>query len=56
MIPLEDFFRKPDRTVVRVSCGGGRIAWMAPYERRLNIFTRNLEDGIGAPRYRCHGS
>lgn len=45
MIPLEDFFRKPDRTVVRISCGGRRIAWMAPYERRLNIFTRNLEDG-----------
>ncbi|MDH3626278.1 MAG: S9 family peptidase [Acidobacteriota bacterium] len=45
MLPLESFFRKPERTVVRISCGGQRIAWMAPYERRLNIYTRDLTDG-----------
>ena len=45
MIPLEDFFRKPDRTMLRLSPGGGHLAWMAPWERRLNVFVQDLATG-----------
>ena len=45
MIPLEDFFRKPERVSVRLSPAGDRLAWLAPWERRLNLFVRDLEGG-----------
>ena len=45
MIPLEDFFRKPDKIHVRLSPDGTHLAYLAPYERRLNVFARNLETG-----------
>ncbi len=45
MIPLEDFFRKPDKVMVRLSPGGGYLAYMSPYERRLNVFVRDLKSG-----------
>jgi len=45
MIPLEDFFRKPERVAVRLSPRGDRLAWLAPWERRLNLFVRDLESG-----------
>jgi dipeptidyl aminopeptidase/acylaminoacyl peptidase len=45
MIPLEDFFRKPDTVYVRLSPDGSHLAYMAPYERRLNVFVRNLDTG-----------
>jgi len=44
-LPLEDFFRKPDRITVRLSPGGRYIAWKQPWERRLNIHVRDLETG-----------
>ena len=43
MIPLENFFRKPDKIFVRISPGGTHLAYMAPFERRLNLFVMNLE-------------
>ena len=45
MISLEDFFRKPDKVLVRLSPGGGYLAYMAPYERRLNVFVKELKSG-----------
>ena len=54
MIPLEDFFRKPDRTMLRLSPGGGHLAWMAPWERRLNVFVQDLATGR-ATRVTSHG-
>jgi len=44
-IPIEDFFRKPDFITVRLSPSGKHLAWKAPYERRLNIFVRDLATG-----------
>jgi dipeptidyl aminopeptidase/acylaminoacyl peptidase len=49
-IPLEDFFRKPERTDVRLSPGGRWLSWMAPYERRLNVYVRDLFEGGEAVR------
>jgi dipeptidyl aminopeptidase/acylaminoacyl peptidase len=50
MIPLEDFFRKPERAGVRLSPNGARIAWLAPVTfetetgsvRRMNLFVAEL--------------
>jgi len=42
LIPLEDFFRKPARVLVRLSPGGTHLAWMEPHERRLNVVVQDL--------------
>lgn len=45
MIPLEDFFRKPDKSMLRLSPSGRYLAYLEPYERRLNLTVRDLETG-----------
>ena len=45
MIPLEDFFRKPDKVMLRLSPSGRMLAWMEPYKRRLNVVVTELESG-----------
>ena len=45
MIPLEDFFRKPDKVMLRLSPGGRWLAYMEPFQRRLNVVVRDLESG-----------
>jgi len=45
MIPLEDFFRKPDKTTARISPDGSHLAWLAPWERRMNLFAADLRTG-----------
>ena len=45
MIPLEDFFRKPDKAMLRLSPGGGYLAYLEPYERRLNITVMDVQSG-----------
>jgi len=37
-IPLRDFFRNPVRTGYQISPDGNWISYLAPYERRLNVF------------------
>ncbi|MEZ4648889.1 MAG: S9 family peptidase [Candidatus Eisenbacteria bacterium] len=44
-IPLEDFFRKPERTRVSLSPEGTKVAFLAPFERRLNVHVQSLADG-----------
>jgi dipeptidyl aminopeptidase/acylaminoacyl peptidase len=44
-IPLEDFFRKPERTAVQISPDGTCLGWLAPWERRLNVHVRDLRTG-----------
>ncbi|NIM00383.1 MAG: prolyl oligopeptidase family serine peptidase [Acidobacteria bacterium] len=45
MIPLEDFFRKPDKIALRLSPDGKSLAWLEPWDRRLNLTVRDLVDG-----------
>jgi len=45
MIPLEDFFRKPDKCMLRLSPGGKMLAHMEPYKRRLNVVVTDLDSG-----------
>ncbi len=44
-IPLEDFFRKPERIDLELSPSGRHLAFLAPHERRLNVWVRDLETG-----------
>ena len=45
MIPLEDFFRKPDKVMLRLSPGGDYVAYLEPYRRRLNLVVQDLRGG-----------
>ena len=45
MIPLEDFFRKPDKIALQLSPDGRFLAWLEPWERRLNLTVQDLSDG-----------
>lgn len=40
IIPLEDFFKNPERTSYNISPDGKYISFMAPYESRMNIFVQ----------------
>lgn len=44
-IPLEDFFRKPDKIMLRLSPNGRYLAYLEPYQRRLNVSVQDLETG-----------
>ena len=65
-IPMEDFFRKPDRVQLRLSPNGRFLGWLEPVEtdgrRRLQVFVVDLPpagDGplaLGAPRQLTHVS
>ena len=36
-IPLEDFFKNPDKTAFQISPDGNMVAFMQPWETRLNV-------------------
>ncbi|HEY9115810.1 MAG TPA: S9 family peptidase [Bacteroidales bacterium] len=37
-IPLEDFFKNPEKTAYQISPDGNYYSYMAPYENRMNVF------------------
>ena len=37
-IPLEDFFKNPERSSYQISPNGEYFSYMAPFEKRMNIF------------------
>jgi hypothetical protein len=41
-IPLEDFFRNPEKTGYQISPDGKFYSYLAPYENRLNIFVQQI--------------
>lgn len=41
-IPLEDFFRNPEKTGYQISPGGTYYSFMAPYQDRMNIFIQKI--------------
>lgn len=44
-LPLEAFFRKPERAIARLSPDGRHVAFLGRWERRMNLFVRQLETG-----------
>lgn len=41
-IPLEDFFRNPEKTRYQISPNGKYYSFLAPYESRMNIFVQEI--------------
>lgn len=49
LIPLEDFFRNSERTSFQLSPDGRHLAYLAPYENRMNVYVRPLGDAADQP-------
>ncbi len=43
--PLEDFFKNPEKTNFQISPDGKKIAFMKPWQDRLNVFIRTIATG-----------
>jgi dipeptidyl aminopeptidase/acylaminoacyl peptidase len=41
-IPLEDFFKNPEKTAYQISPGGTYFSYKAPYQGRMNIFVQKI--------------
>lgn len=41
-VPMEDFFRNPEKTAYMISPDGEYFSFMAPYESRMNIFIQKV--------------
>ncbi len=41
-IPLEDFFKNPEKSRYRISPDGKYYSYMAPFENRMNIFVQEI--------------
>jgi dipeptidyl aminopeptidase/acylaminoacyl peptidase len=44
-IPVRDFFRNPERGYFRISPDGKTLAFMQPYQRRMNIYVQPIAGG-----------
>ena len=42
IIPLEDFFRNPEKSSFQISPDGCSLAFLAPWKRRLNVFMQKI--------------
>ena len=42
LIPMEDFFRNPEKSSFRISPDGNHIAYMKPWETRMNVFVLDI--------------
>lgn len=42
IIPLEDFFKNPEKSSYQISPDGKYFSFMAPYENRMNIFVQEI--------------
>ena len=43
-IPLEDFFKNPEKSSYQISPNGNYYSYMAPYKNRMNIFVQKIGD------------
>ncbi len=41
-IPMEDFFRNPEKTAFRISPNGEYFSYLAPWQSRLNVFVQQV--------------
>ena len=41
-IPMEDFFRNPEKTAFRLSPNGVYFSYLAPWQKRLNVFVQKV--------------
>ena len=52
-ISVEDFFSPPERAGATISPDGTRIAYLAPWRNRLNVWVENIDDGETEAEPRC---
>ena len=45
LLPMEDFFRNPNSAGFSISPDGTRLAFMRPWEHRMNIYVRDIATG-----------
>jgi dipeptidyl aminopeptidase/acylaminoacyl peptidase len=45
LIPLRDFFRNPESTAYQISPTGESIAFLRPYQNRLNVWVQSVKGG-----------
>lgn len=46
-IPMRDFFKNPQEAGHQISPDGKYLSWLAPFERRLNVFVKPIGGGEG---------
>ena len=44
-IPLQHFFKNPEKTAYKISPDGNHISWLADFEGRLNIYIQKTTGG-----------
>ena len=44
-VPMRDFFKNPQEAGHQISPDGKYLSWLAPYERRLNVFVKPIAGG-----------
>jgi dipeptidyl aminopeptidase/acylaminoacyl peptidase len=49
-IPLEDFFKNPEKLYYKLSPNGEYVSYMAPYKNRMNIFVQPMNGKSDARR------
>lgn len=42
LIPMKDFFRNPEKVAYQLSPDGEHIAWLEPWQSRLNIYVQKI--------------
>ena len=42
LIPMQDFFRNPEKSSFKISPNGERIAYMKPWKARMNVFVMDM--------------
>lgn len=45
LLPMEDFFRNPNSAGYSISPDGTKLAFMRPWEHRMNVYVRDLATG-----------
>src|SRR5687768_15106243 len=50
LIPMKDFFRNPVKVAYSLSPNGEYLAFMQPWETRLNVFVEKIGSGQAATR------
>ena len=43
LIPMEDFFRNPEKTSFKISPNGNHIAYMKPWKTRMNVYVLDIK-------------
>ena len=43
IIPMEDFFRKPEKSSFKISPNGDHIAYMRPWKTRMNVYVMDIK-------------